>query len=128
MLLTSPGLPFCIQEKSVSRIQPVILPITTTIQHNNDVYTNLPLGKTQFRLSTALGSETRTLLERSADGAGSDGQVAVVAIKSQYRIGRALLSGIIGRMGYAYVKPAAFHAAAILKTDEVGGIVFRMGN
>lgn len=43
--------------------------------------TNLPLGKTQVHLATAFSSQTRGLLEGSADRASSNGQVAVVAVK-----------------------------------------------
>jgi hypothetical protein len=44
-------------------------------------YTDLPLGETKFHVSTALSSETGAVLERPADRARSDGQVAVVAGK-----------------------------------------------
>lgn len=40
-----------------------------------------PLGETQVHLATTLGSNSLILLEAAANGAGRNGQVAVVAIK-----------------------------------------------
>lgn len=42
--------------------------------------TNLPLGELQVHPVTAFSLQTRAFLEGSADRAGSDGQVAVVAV------------------------------------------------
>jgi hypothetical protein len=43
----------------------------------------LPLGESQIHLASALGSNSLVLLQASADNAGGDGQVAVVAIETQ---------------------------------------------
>lgn len=43
------------------------------------IRTHRPLGKSQIRLATALGDQSLLLLQASAHGAGSDGEVAVVA-------------------------------------------------
>jgi hypothetical protein len=42
----------------------------------------LPLGESQVHLASALGSDSLILLQASADNAGGDGQVAVVAIET----------------------------------------------
>lgn len=47
------------------------------------VFTYHPLGDLQLRLGAALGSDTVLLLERAADNAGSDGEVAVVTAAIQ---------------------------------------------
>ena len=45
--------------------------------------TYLPLGETKFHLSTALSSNSSLVVEASADSAGRDGQVSVVAIHTK---------------------------------------------
>lgn len=46
------------------------------------IRTNLPLGESQIHLATTLGLQTRAFLEGATNGAGRDGEVAVVANKS----------------------------------------------
>jgi hypothetical protein len=43
----------------------------------------LPLGESQVHLASSLGSNSLILLQASADDAGGDGQVAVVAIRKK---------------------------------------------
>lgn len=45
--------------------------------------TNLPLGELQIRLTTALGIETLSVLEGSADRARSNGKVFVVTVSKR---------------------------------------------
>lgn len=69
----------------------------------------LPLCESEFTVAPSLGSDALVFLERATHDARCDGDVAVVAV--QYR---QLLCcrGDIGCM--AYVRPAAFHANAIV--------------
>lgn len=41
--------------------------------------TYLPLGESQLGIASSLGDESLVLLQAAANGAGRDGQVAVVA-------------------------------------------------
>jgi len=46
---------------------------------SSSAFTHSPLGEAEVHLAAALGVQAGSLLERPADGAGGDGQVAVVA-------------------------------------------------
>lgn len=46
------------------------------------VQTYLPLGKSQLHLASLLGLDSLVLFQASADSAGRDGQVAIVAVPS----------------------------------------------
>jgi hypothetical protein len=106
--LTSPCLPFC--SKS---------PVSHSALHWHPRgietgYTDLPLGETEFHVSTALSSETGAVLERPANRARSDGQVAVVAGKVDNCQRRFATRHRKLDQGVAYVRPADFHAKTIL--------------
>lgn len=48
------------------------------LYHGNQLFTNLPLGKTKVHLAAALRGKAGTFLQGTAHGASGDGQVTVV--------------------------------------------------
>ena len=66
----SPCLPFCIPNLESVQCPGLV---------RSSEYTNLPFGETQIHLATALSLETGAFLERPAQSATGNGQVAVVA-------------------------------------------------
>ena len=83
--------------------------------------TNLPLGKLQVGLSTALGIKTLGVLEGSADCTRSNGKVFVVTVSMVLWLAIATdkRQRMVNHCQKLYVKPAAFQAATIL-TDGGG--------
>lgn len=59
---------------------PCQLSLSSLISISRAVGTNLPLGELELSQAAALGSETRAIFQRPADGTGSNGEVAVVAM------------------------------------------------
>jgi hypothetical protein len=109
--LTSPCLPFCC---------PSISPCSDTCPTQPSsplVITHLPLGETKLALAPSLGSDALVFLQRAAHDARCDGDVTVVAVQNcQLR----LLGAV--KASATYVRPAAFHANAIVMVvyDLVG--------
>jgi hypothetical protein len=111
--LLSPCLPFC------PSISPCSVP-SPTQSLSLIVVTHLPLGETELALASSLSSNALVLLQRAAHDARCDGDVAVVAVqKCQLRILGAV------KATATYVRPAAFHANAIVMV--VCGLVGRDG-
>jgi hypothetical protein len=76
--------------------------------------THLPLGEPELAHATALGNDALVLLERAAHDARGDRNVAVVAVTSCQRRGSGRREG-----SWAYERPAAFHANAIVMVGRV---------
>lgn len=55
----------------------------------------IPLGESQLHLASALGNDSLVLLQASADNAGGDAQVAVVAVGEKMLASRC--SGTVAR-------------------------------
>jgi hypothetical protein len=78
--LSSPCLPFCPCISPLSISSPIRPP---------SVCTHLPLGEPELALAPSLGSDALVFLERAADDARGDGDVAVVAGRTvNYRSNR----------------------------------------
>ena len=76
--------------------------------------THLPLGEPELALAAALGNDALLLLERAANDARGDRNVAVVAVTGCQWRGSGRPGGIM-----AYERPAAFHANAIVMVGRV---------
>jgi len=76
--LASPCLPFCNRNEKIH--QPKLNRLVSAQGR-----TNLPLGELQVHLATTFSDGTGFFLERAADRAGSDGHVAVVAIRREHQ-------------------------------------------
>lgn len=74
-------LPFFPQTPSLSMPRHSLLPLPLPAVGPSSS-THLPLGEPQVHLSSALSLQSLVLLQRAADDARSDGDVAVVAVPS----------------------------------------------